>query len=106
MHGHVHGVSQQGNPYSQVALSRTSAAQEAAATRRKLLRAAGEMDAGELGSDAIELLGGWAGGGERQPAHARAQEQETAHEPPAPEAEVRLPNPNLAPQTSLISFYV
>jgi hypothetical protein len=64
MHGHVHGVSaQQFNPYSAVALAKTSAAQQAAATRRKLLRAAAEM--GEVSSDAVALLGQW-GGNQRQ----------------------------------------
>jgi hypothetical protein len=62
MHGHVHGVSSPTvDHYSAAQLAKTSAAQQAAATRRKLLRAAEEMGSGELGSDAVEMLGRWKG---------------------------------------------
>ena len=66
MQGHVHGVgaSQVAGQYQAAALSKASAAQEAAAMKRKLLRAAEEMG-GEVGPEADALMGQWRGERER-----------------------------------------
>ena len=61
MHGHVHGVAAQAfNPYTQVAAAKASAAQEAAATRRKLQRIAADL-AGTTSEDAAGLIDAWGG---------------------------------------------
>jgi hypothetical protein len=68
MHGHIQAVSNQPSGLDQTALARTSAAQQAAATRRKLARLAAELQ-GADSADSIELLSQWQGSGRRQSPH-------------------------------------
>ncbi len=80
MHGHVHGVAAQAfNPYTQVAAAKASAAQEAAATRRKLQRIAADL-AGTPTDDAVGLIDAWGGSPEQQPPSGQSQDT-PAHTP-------------------------
>ncbi len=69
MHGHIQAVSNQPSGLDQsAALAKASAAQQAAATRRKLARLAAELE-GADSADSVELLSQWQGSGSRQSPH-------------------------------------